>query len=98
MKTNMKTNEEKEHHTFIVSEAGIPWEIGPGFLKMVGDNTVPKDDESRARMTMTILSGAESITEEEALQIRAERNAEARQLREEATRKEKELKPGKDTT
>jgi hypothetical protein len=93
----MKTNEEKEHHTFIVSEAGIPWEIGPGFLKMVGA-AEPKDDESRARMTMTILSGAESITEEEALQIRAERNAEARQLREEAAREEKELKPGKETT
>jgi len=87
----MKTNEEKEHHTFIVSEAGIPWEIGPGFLKMVGA-AEPKDNGSRARMTMTILSGAESITEEEALQIRAEINAEARQLR------EKELKAGKDTT
>ena len=69
--------EEKKYHKFIVSEAGIPWEIGPGFLKMVGDNTVPKDDESRARMTMTILSGAESITEEEALQIRAERKRKA---------------------
>ncbi len=89
--------EEKKYHTFIVSEAGIPWEIGPGFLKMVGA-AEPKDDESRARMTMTILSGAESITEEEALQIRAERNAEARKLREEEDRKEKELKPGKDTT
>ncbi len=98
MKTNMKTNEEKEHHTFIVSEQGIPWEIGAGFLKLVGDNTVPEDDNTRARLTRTILSGAESITEEEALQIRAERNAEARQLREEEARKEKELKPGKETT
>ena len=89
--------EEKEHHKFIVSEAGIPWEIGPGFLKMVGA-AEPKDDESRARMTMTILSGAESVTEEEALRIRAERNAEARKLREEAARKEKKPKPGKDTT
>ena len=83
--------EEKEYHKFIVSEEGIPWEIGPGFLKMVGA-AEPQDDESRARMTMTILSGAESITEEEALQIRAERNAEARKLREEEARKEKELK------
>jgi hypothetical protein len=69
--------EEKEHHTFIVSEAGIPWEIGAGFLKMVGDNTVPEDDKTRARLTMTILSGAESVTEEEALRIRAERKRKA---------------------
>ena len=71
--------EEKEHHTFIVSEAGIPWEIGPGFLKMVGDNTVPEDDNTRARLTMTILSGASDISEEEALRIRAKRNAELKE-------------------
>lgn len=89
--------EEKEYHKFIVSEEGIPWEIGAGFLKMVGA-AEPLSDDSRARLTMTILSGAESITEEEALRIRAERNAEALRLREEASRKEKELKPGKETT
>ena len=82
---------------FIVSESGIPWEIGPGFLKLAGADE-PLSDDARARLTRTILSGAESVTEEEALQIRAERNAEARKLREDAARKEKKLKPGKDTT
>ncbi len=70
--------EEKEHHMFIVSEAGIPWEIGPGFLKLAGADE-PLSDDARARITMTILSGAESITEEEALRIRAERNAELKE-------------------
>jgi hypothetical protein len=70
--------EEKEHHMFIVSEAGIPWEIGPGFLKLVGADE-PLSDDARARLTRTILSGAESITEEEALRIRAERNAELKE-------------------
>ncbi len=71
--------EEKKYHKFIVSEAGIPWEIGPGFLKMVGDNTVPEDDKTRARLTMTILSGASDISEEEALRIRAKINAELKE-------------------
>ena len=70
--------EEKEQHMFIVSEAGIPWEIGPGFLKLVGADE-PLSDDARARLTSTILSGAESITEEEALRIRAERNAELKE-------------------
>jgi hypothetical protein len=72
--------EESETTRFVISETGIPWEIGPGFLKMVG-SAEPKDDESRARMTETILSGAEEVTEEEALRVRAERRAALRKAR-----------------
>ena len=70
--------EEKEHHTFIVSEAGIPWEIGAGFLKLAGA-AEPLSDDARARLTMTILSGASDISEEEALRIRAKINAELKE-------------------
>ena len=37
----------------------------------------PKSDESRARLTDTILSDTEEVTEEEALRVRAERRAAA---------------------
>ena len=77
--------EEKEVRRFILDEDGIPWEIGPGFLKMVGDTTVPKSDADRARLTGTILSGAEDISKEEALRVRAERKAKAAALREATT-------------
>ena len=57
--------------TFILSETGTPWEIGAGFLRVVGASE-PVDDDRRARITGTVLSGAEEITEEEALRISEE--------------------------
>ena len=63
--------EEKEVRRFVLAETGTPWEIGPGFLRVAGASR-PVDDDRRARITGTILSGAEEITEEEALRISAE--------------------------
>jgi len=63
--------------TFILSETGTPWEIGAGFLKIAGASE-PISDDARARITGTVLSGAEEITEEEALRISAELDAAAR--------------------
>jgi hypothetical protein len=67
---------ESETTRFVIDEDGFPWEVGPGFLKMVGA-AEPKSDESRARLTDTILSDAEEVTEAEALRVREELNAAA---------------------
>ena len=64
----------EKNTTFILSETGTAWEIGAGFLRIAGASK-PVDDDRRARITGTVLSGAEEITEEEALCINAERDA-----------------------
>ena len=54
--------------TFIVDESGRPWEIGAGFVKLVGA-AEPLSDDKRARLTRTILSGSMGVSKEEAIRI-----------------------------
>ena len=65
---------EEGETSIIVDESGDPWEKGPGYVKLVGA-AEPLSDDKRARLTGTLLSGAEEITEDEALRITAERDA-----------------------
>lgn len=63
-----KNSTTRPGHKFVVTDSGTPWEVGPGFLKMVGA-AEPQSDESRARLSDTILRDAEEVTEEEAIEI-----------------------------
>ena len=54
--------------SFIVDEWGTPWEIGAGFVKLVGA-AEPLSDDKRARLTRTILSGSMEVSKEEAIRI-----------------------------
>ncbi len=68
---------ETESTRFVISDSGTPWEIGPGFLKMVGAPE-PQDADSRARLTGTVLKDAEEVSKEEALEAWEELKARLR--------------------
>ena len=58
-------------HYFILDEEDVPWEVGPGYLRMVGLRE-PVTDRDRMLFLSVKLSGASGTTREEAERRAAE--------------------------